>query len=265
MKMETPGRIHDLFGKGRTVFGTHIRSQDPCISELLASVGYDILWIENEHSNLDKYQTTLHIMAAQGAGAAALVRVPWNDPVLVKPILELGPDGIVFPMVCSAEEARAAVAACTYPPRGIRGMGPIRSNRYGLTGNADYLKDADDRIFKLIQVEHIRGVENIEAILDVEGVDGIVVGQFDLSGSLGILGQIYDERNLTCIRTVFDACRRRGIPCGISSEPRPEIVQMWLDMGADFIFMCYEYDWIRMGAQSALQAARSLKGKDGQE
>lgn len=256
------GRVQKKFQRGGTVIGTHIRSQDPCISELLASVGYDVLWIENEHSNLDKYQTTLHIMAAQAAGAAALVRVPWNDPVLVKPILELGPDGIVFPMICTAEEARAAVAACTYPPRGVRGMGPIRANRYGLVGSKEYLENADRQIFKMIQIEHIRGVENIEAILDVEGVDGIVVGQFDLSGSLGILSQVYDERNLACIRKVFEACRRRGIPCGISSEPKPEIVQMWLDMGANFIFMCYEYDWIRMGAQRALETVRALSGKE---
>lgn len=256
------GRVRKKFQQGGTVIGTHIRSQDPCMSELLASVGYDILWIENEHSNLDKYQTTLHIMAAQSAGAAALVRVPWNDPVLVKPILEMGPDGIVFPMICSAEEARAAVAACTYPPRGVRGMGPIRANQYGLVENKEYLENADRQIFKMIQIEHIRGVENIEAILDVEGVDGIVVGQFDLSGSLGILSQIYDERNLACIRKVFEACRRRGIPCGISSEPREEIVQMWLDMGANFIFMCYEYDWVRMGAQRALKTVRGLTGKE---
>lgn len=256
------GRIHEKFEKGNIVIGTHIRSQDPCMSELLASVGYDILWIENEHSNLDKYQTTLHIIAAQAAGAAAIVRVPWNDPVLVKPILELGPDGVVFPMVCTAEEARAAVAACTYPPRGIRGMGPIRSNLYGLIDSKEYLENADRQIFKMIQIEHIQGVENIEAILDVEGVDGIVVGQFDLSGSLGILSQVYEEQNLKCIQKVFEACNRRGIPCGISSEPREEIVRMWLDMGANFIFMCYEYDWVRVGAQNALKLVRGMDRKE---
>lgn len=257
--MHEVGRLHQKFCRGGTVIGTHIRSQDPCVSELLASMGYDFLWVENEHSNLDKYQTTLHIMAAQAAGAAALVRLPWNDPVLAKPILELGPDGVIFPMICTAEEARRAVAACRYPPEGVRGMGPIRANRYGLMETEEYLKKADSQLFKMLQIEHIRGVENIEQILDVEGVDGIVVGQFDLSASLGILGQVYDERNLACIRKVFAACNRRGIPCGISSEPREEIVGKWLDMGADFIVMCYEYDWIRMGAQQALNAVRGLQ------
>lgn len=260
--MYETGRMHHKFHQDRIVVGTHIRSQDPCISELLASVGYDFLWIENEHSNLDKYQTTLHIMAAQAAGVAAVVRLPWNDPVLAKPILELGPDGVIFPMICTEQEARSAVAACRYPPDGIRGMGPIRANQYGLVDTGEYLKNADRQIFKIMQIEHIQGVESIERILDVEGIDGIVVGQFDLSASLGILGQIYDKRNLACIQKVFQACNRRGIPCGISSEPKEEILRMWLNMGADFIVMCYEYDWIRMGARQALDVVRNMHGKE---
>lgn len=252
------GRLRKKFEEGSLVIGTHIRSQDPCISELLAALGYDMLWIENEHSNLDKYQTTLHIMAAQAEGAAAIVRLPWNDPVLAKPILELGVDGVVFPMINSAEEARRAVAACTYPPRGVRGMGPIRANHYGLVSNEEYIAHADEQIFKIMQIEHREGVENIEEILEVEGVDGIVVGQFDLSASLGILPNVYAKENLAHIRKVFEACRRHGKICGISSEPKEEVVQMYLDMGVNFIFLCYEYDWIRMGAGAALKNMRKL-------
>lgn len=253
------GKLRKKFESGKLVIGTHIRSQDPCISELLAALGYDVLWIENEHSNLDKYQTTLHIMAAQSQGAAAIVRLPFNDPVLAKPILELGVDGVVFPMINSALEAEKAVAACTYPPKGVRGMGPIRSNQYGMISNEEYISKADEQLFKIMQIEHIQGVDNIEEILQVEGVDGIIVGQFDLSASLGILPKVYDERNLEQIRKVFSACKKYGKICGISSEPKKEIVQMYLNMGADFIFMCYEYDWIRMGAGNALETMKKLE------
>ena len=257
--MYEAGRLHRIFQAKELVLGSHIRSQDPCMSELLAHVGFDVLWIENEHSNLDKYQTTLHIMAAQSAGAAAVVRMPWNDPVLIKPILELGPDGVVIPMICTAEEARAAVAACTYPPSGIRGMGPIRSNKYGLMETKEYLTNADHQIFKILQIEHIKGVKNMESILDVDGIDAIVVGQFDLSGSLGILGQVYDPENMRQIQTVFEACVRRGIPCGISSEPTVEAMKRWLNMGARFLFLCYEYDRVRIASQAALQTAWNIK------
>ena len=257
------GRLHRKFeeNRGKLTIGTHIRSQDPCMSELLANLGYDMIWVENEHSSLDHWQTTLHVLAAQAGGAAAIVRVPWNDPVRIKPILEMGVDGIVVPMICSAQEARDAIAACTYPPRGVRGMGPIRANNYGLVDTAEYLANADRQIFKILQVEHIDGVNHIEEILDVPGVDAVIVGQFDLSGSLGILGQIYDERNLAQIRKVFSACRRRGIPCGISSEPTQQALDLWTGMGIDFVFMCHEYEWVRNAAGGALGLARGYERK----
>lgn len=258
--MYEAGRLRRVFKEKKVVLGTHIRSQDPCITEMLAGLGFDVVWIENEHSNLDKYQTTLHIMAAQAEGAAAVVRLPWNDPVLAKPILELGVDGVVFPMIRSAEEAKAAVAACTYPPKGIRGMGPIRSDRYGTVPKSEYIANADRHIFKIMQIEHIDGVRDIENILNVEGVDGIVVGQYDLSGSMGMLGDIYHPEILGHIHRVFRTCQSSGVVCGISSEPKKEVVQRYLEMGADFIFMCYEYDWIRLAAGEALEQMNRLIG-----
>ena len=101
--MEQRNRIRDLFASKDLVTGAHVRSQDPCMAELTAKVGYDIVWIENEHSFLDKCNTSLHVMAAQAGGAAAVVRVAWNDPVLVKPVLEMGVDGVIFPMISSGE------------------------------------------------------------------------------------------------------------------------------------------------------------------
>lgn len=257
--MNSSGKIQTMLQQNRNIVGTHIRSQDPFMSELLAKIGFDILWIENEHAGLDKHTTMLHILAAQAGGAAAIVRVPWNDPVLVKPILEMGPDGIVFPMISTAEDARQAVAACRYPPRGIRGFGPLRANEYGLIAQDEYLKMADRQLFKLIQIEDIRGVENIEAIASVDGVDGVVVGQFDLTGTLGMLGDIYHPKTCACIRTVFDACHRHGIPCGMSSDPDPKKVQLWRDLGADFIFSSTEYEWVKLAASPALQAIRKTK------
>lgn len=257
--MNEQGRIQRMFQEGRNIVGTHIRSQDPFMSEMLAKIGFDILWIENEHAGLDKYTTMLHIMAAQAGGAAAIVRVPWNDPVLVKPILEMGTDGIVFPMVSTADEARRAVAACCYPPRGVRGFGPLRANEYGLIGKDEYLKKADRQLFKLIQIEDIRGVENIEEIASVEGVDGLIVGQFDLTGTMEMLGEINHPKTLACIRKVFEAGHRHGIPCGMSSTPDPEQVRVWRELGADFIFSSTEYEWVKLAAEPALRAIRGTK------
>lgn len=258
------GKLRHMFQEGRVVIGGCCRSMDPFITEMMANIGYEAFWIENEHSALDKKETLMHIMAAQAAGAAAIVRVPWNDPVLVKPILELGVDGIVFPMIRSAEEARKAVAACTYPPHGVRGMGPIRSNNYGLVDYPEFISRADEQVFKIMQIEHIDGVNNIEEILDVEGVDGIVIGQFDLSGSLGILGQVDDPRNVECIEKVCEACRRKKMIFGAMTGD-PKGWQKYIDRGASFLFTMYEYDWIREAATKGLADIKEIVKKAGKK
>ena len=229
------------------------------MSELVANVGYDVLWIENEHSFLDKSTTNLHVLAAQAGGAAAVVRVAWNDPVLVKPVLEMGVDGVIFPLISSAEDARRAVASCLYPPEGIRGFGPIRANRYGLISTEEYLKTANERIFKILQIEHVDAVRQIDEILEVPGVDAIVVGQNDLSGSIGKLTQIHDPEVQQLMKTVFDACKRHGIPGGISAGSSMEELEMWFGFGLDFVFMPNEFDWVRIGSQNALRLINSMR------
>lgn len=257
--MAEQNRIKKLIEEKGFFTGAHIRCQDPCMSELLANVGYDVLWIENEHSFLDKNTTNLHVLAAQAGGAAAVVRVAWNDPVLVKPVLEMGVDGVIFPLISSAEDARKAVASCLYPPEGIRGFGPIRANRYGLVPTEEYLKTANERIFKILQIEHIDAVRQIDEILEVPGVDAIVVGQNDLSGSIGKLAQINNPEVQQLMKTVFDACRRHGIPGGISAGPSEAELAMWFGFGLDFVFMPNEFDWVRIGSQNALRLINSMR------
>lgn len=257
--MEQRNRIRELFAGKDLVTGAHVRSQDPCMSELTANVGYDIVWIENEHSFLDKCNTSLHVMAAQAGGAAAVVRVAWNDPVLVKPVLEMGVDGVIFPMISSAEDAEKAVKSCNYPPEGIRGFGPIRANQYGLISTEEYLRTANERLFKIIQIEHVDGVRDIDRILEVPGVDAVVVGQNDLSGSIGKLAQIEDPEVQDLMGKVFDSCKRHGVPGGISAAPYEKDLRMWFGFGIDFIFMPNEFDWVRMASKHALELIKSLK------
>ena len=244
--MAEQNRIKKLIAEKGFFTGAHIRCQDPCMSELVANVGYDVLWIENEHSFLDKSTTNLHVLAAQAGGAAAVVR-------------EMGVDGVIFPLISSAEDARKAVASCLYPPEGIRGFGPIRANRYGLISTEEYLKTANERIFKILQIEHVDAVRQIDEILEVPGVDAIVVGQNDLSGSIGKLTQIHDPEVQQLMKTVFDACKRHGIPGGISAGPSKEELEMWFGFDLDFVFMPNEFDWVRIGSQNALRLINSMR------
>lgn len=252
-------RIRKLFQEKKLVTGAHVRTQDPCMSELIARIGYDIVWVENEHSFLDKCNTNLHVLAAQAGGAAAVVRVPWNDPVLVKPVLEMGVDGVIFPLIRSADDAKKAVESCLYPPDGIRGFGPIRANQYGLIPTEEYLKTANQNVFKILQIEHADAVRDIDKILEIPGVDAIVVGQNDLSGSVGKLTKIMEPDIQEMMKTVFDACRHHNIPGGISSGPSKEELDMWFGFGIDFIFMPNEFDWVRMGAVNALKDIRKYE------
>ncbi|WP_286174982.1 aldolase/citrate lyase family protein, partial [Harryflintia acetispora] len=118
---------------GGLAIGTHVKWREASFSELFAMEGYDYIWIDGEHSALTLDMVAAQVRAAQANGAAAFYRVPWNDPVLVKPVLEIGVDGVIFPFIRTAKEAAAAVAACKYPPEGIRGYAPGRAIRYGLT------------------------------------------------------------------------------------------------------------------------------------
>jgi len=109
-------KIKEKIKEKELVIGTILESNDNCIAELMGKVGFDFVWIDGEHGPLDKKEILYHIMAAQGAGLAAFVRVAWNDPVLVKPILDMGADGIIFPFIRNAEDAEKAVNSCLYPP-----------------------------------------------------------------------------------------------------------------------------------------------------
>lgn len=167
-------QMRKLLDGDKPIYGTNINIRDPLVSDLLGRI-YDFLWIDGEHSFLSDGDIFNHILAAKAAGAASLVRIPWNDPVLAKPILEMGPDGIIFPMVCNKDEARAAIDACLYPPYGHRGWGPIRSIDYGALNPQEYVSSLPNRIYKVIQIETYYAVDALEEILCVDGIDCVCV------------------------------------------------------------------------------------------
>ncbi len=139
--------------------GTCVTFTDPTVTEALTTV-LDFVWIDAEHGPLSVDAVQGHIMATRGSQTTPLVRVAWNDPVLIKPILDAGAAGIIVPLIRTADEARRAVAACRYPPEGIRGYGPRRPGRYGTAGGPDYCRQANESIIVIVQIEHIDAVRN---------------------------------------------------------------------------------------------------------
>ena len=141
--MNKVDRIREKIAAGKLVKGFFLNMADPMVSEMAGYIGYDYVWIDAEHGPLDRQEIFHHIVAAQGAGCAAFVRVPGVDAKAMKAILDMGPDGIIFPFINNAEVAKEAVRSCSYPDHGgVRGQGPIRAIRYGLIDEDEYIQTA---------------------------------------------------------------------------------------------------------------------------
>jgi 2-dehydro-3-deoxyglucarate aldolase/4-hydroxy-2-oxoheptanedioate aldolase len=230
------------------VVGGHVFFTDPSITNAMATFGYDFIWIDGEHGPFDKQNLLMHVIAANEGGSAAFVRVPVNDPAVIKPVLEMGIDGIIIPMVLTQEEAEAAVAACLYPPEGIRGFGPRRAIRYGKTEIQSYLETAKDSFLRIVQIEHKLAVTNIKAILSVEGLDAIIIGPNDLSASLGLLGQSTHPAVLEMGRVIVKAAKEAKKPVGVSIGPDESVIRIWMEIGVDFISVGDDISFLQQGA-----------------
>jgi 4-hydroxy-2-oxoheptanedioate aldolase len=199
---------------GQKAFGSWLHLAHPAVTEAMASAGYDFLFIDNEHGPGSLQDTVLQLQVLAGAGTAPVVRVPWNDPVYIKRLLDCGATSIMVPMIETAEQARAAVAACRYPPRGIRGFGPWREFGRG-TDMADYVRRAHEDLLIIGQIESVKAVENIDAIAAVEGLDLLYIGPNDLSGSVGHFREFERPAVTKAIDRAFAAITRAGKPAGI--------------------------------------------------
>jgi 4-hydroxy-2-oxoheptanedioate aldolase len=203
------------------------------VAELIGHAGFDWLLIDTEHSPNELPAIVAQLQAMQTGTASAVVRPAWNDPVLIKRILDIGVQTLLVPFVETAEAAERAVAATRYPPDGIRGVSTgSRAAGYGRI--KDYPKAAGAEICVLVQIETLKGVENIDAIAAVPGVDGVFVGPADLSASLGHLNDQLNPVVQDAIGKVLAACKKAGKPTGYLTGNEEES-KKWLDAGFCFV------------------------------
>lgn len=197
--------------------GCVISLSDLTVSELAGDCGMDFLWIDAEHAPHTIDGVMKHLIAVRGTGCAGFVRVRANDPMLIKPYLDLAPDGVIIPMVNTAEQARAAVAACRYPLTGIRGCGVRRATHYGMDDFFEYRSASEQKPLVIIQIEHIEAVRNLDEILDVPGIGSICVGPCDLSGSMGILNRMDDPELNRILDEVCAKVKAKGLILGTAA------------------------------------------------
>lgn len=206
------------------------------VTEILAGAGMDWLLIDMEHSPNGLASTLAQLQTVAAYDTTPVVRVPIGDVVTIKQVLDLGAQNILVPMVSSADEARALVAAVRYPPRGTRGVGSAlaRSARWNRIDG--YLQDADAHTSLFVQIETVAGVEAAAEIAAVEGVDGVFVGPSDLAASMGLLGQQTHADVVAAVRATFDAVRGTGTPVGVNAFD-PAVARAYVEAGADFVLV----------------------------
>lgn len=209
-----PNRLKQELAAGRVCLGATIISGSPVVAELLSRVGFDWLWLEMEHTTVSEDGVLAMLQATNGSNASTVVRVPWNDKTMIKRAVDAGPDAILVPQINTREEAEYAVRAMKYPPVGERGAGLARAQAYGLA-MGEYYGSANSEVLTLLMIEHVDGVMNIAEILAVPGVDSVMIGALDLSGSMGLLGQTDHPSVEEAIQKVLAASKAAGIPCGI--------------------------------------------------
>ncbi|HXP77780.1 MAG TPA: HpcH/HpaI aldolase/citrate lyase family protein [Stellaceae bacterium] len=223
---------------GTQQIGFWLNFASPNVTEVCAGAGFDWLLIDMEHSPNELPDVVHNLRACVGGTAEPVVRVPWNEPVMVKRLLDQGARSFLFPFVQSAEEARRAVAATRYPPKGIRGFaGVTRANDYARV--VDYPKHAEDEIVVLVQAETRKAVSEIEAIAKVEGVDGIFIGPADLAADLGHIGNTQHPDVQSAIIEAGQRIKRAGKAPGFLSLREDETRKV---LAAGFVFVAVGTD-----------------------
>ncbi len=226
--------------------GLWLSLDSPAATEVLAGSGYAWLLLDMEHSCIDVSSVLHHLRAAVGGTAEVVVRVPANEPVIFKRLLDAGVRSFMVPMVQSADEARAAVAATRYPPQGIRGVaGTTRATRYGRT--ADYMQRAHLDICIVAQLESAEAIADAERIGAVNGIDALFVGPNDLAANIGKLGQPGCQEVQDLIDTALMKCRKIGKAAGILNF-KPGEARSLFERG---------YSFIAVGSDAGILARRS--------
>ncbi len=241
---------------GDLLIGVLVSIPSADVADVMSRVGFDYLWLDAEHSPADFSHVQMMVQAA-GGRCPCLVRVPENKEVWIKKALDTGCHGVVVPQIKSAAEAKQAVEACLYPPAGQRSVGITRAQGYGMSFQ-DYVGAANNELAIVLQVEHAQGVQNIQSIVSVPGIDAILVGPFDLSGSLNLLGQITHPQVQGAIEEVRRTCQTARVPLGIFTVDAPS-AKSWIEKGFSLIALSTDAAFLWKSAQAALAEVRGQR------
>jgi 2-dehydro-3-deoxyglucarate aldolase/4-hydroxy-2-oxoheptanedioate aldolase len=263
--------IHKFRAKlkaGQVCLGPAVSLTDPAVTEALCDSS-DFLWLDLEHSPISLESLQAHLIASRAGGAPILVRVPSGEVAWVKRVLDIGAEGVILPQANSLTEVDQFVVACRYPPQGRRGFGPRRATNYGRQDLATYLAAANREVFVAVQIETAAALDVVDSIVQVPGIDSLVIGPADLAGALvGAPGQVEHPKVLDAITTICTCARGAGLSVGIGMgadiEYAMRVIRLgvqWIQCGGDCSFMIRAADMVYQSIRSRLgQASESTPG-----
>ena len=235
--------------------GTSLLSASPIVAEAMGHAGFDWLLLDTVHTPLDMMEVMHMLQALAATKAIPVVRVPWDDAVTVKRVLDAGATTVMFPFVSSADDARRAVAATRYPPEGMRSMSLMsRASKFGTVPH--HPKTANQSIGVIVQLETPKAIRALEEVVAIDGVDAVFIGPAELSSSMGHAGQPAHPAVLDLMAQTAQRCRAVGKPIGTVGGT-PEVVAQYRAMGFNFIAVGSDLGLLMRGAQAAVQALRT--------
>jgi 4-hydroxy-2-oxoheptanedioate aldolase len=245
---------------GGTVIGAWLSLTDPAAAEIFGRVGFDFVIFDTEHCPWDLGALQNSMMALNGTDTVPIVRVPWNDHVRIKQVLDLGAEGILAPMVRTVEECRALVDACHYPPKGRRGFGPRRASNYYRDLTA-YVEASVEGIFVMPQIEDIATVPVLDEFLAVPGIDAIAIGPNDLSGSANLLRQLDHPTVRSALDAIIDKTAAHGLPAFLGVNTPAAGQRDLVARGIRILTVTSDLELMAGGARQALSATQAaLRG-----
>ena len=241
--------LKQRWANGGGGIGLWLSLPEPAIAETIGTVGADYVVVDMQHGLIADGDVADLLRAMQRSTATPLVRVPWNDPGSIGRVLDAGAMGVIIPMVNTVEQAERAVSSCFYQPKGSRSHGPIRA---ATSLGPGYAEEANDQVLCIPMIETVQAIENLDAILEVPGIDAVYVGPADLSRTLGLppAGDHDDASFIEALDTILAACGRAGVVAGVHANPA--IVGKRLDQGFRMVTATSDLLAMMAGARAAL-------------
>jgi 4-hydroxy-2-oxoheptanedioate aldolase len=257
--MAAPNLLREAMGRDDPQIGLMCNLASGYALEVTAGAGFDWMLIDTEHSPADLENVLRQLQVLAAYPTAPVVRVPWNDMVAIKRYLDIGAQSLLIPYVETSDQARSAVAFTRYPPQGVRGVA-LATRASGFGRNPGYALRANEEIVVIAQIENRIGLENLESIAEVEGIDALLIGPSDLHAAFGHVGESTNSEMVAIIDDAISRIVATGRIAGVFA-PAEELARRWIRLGARLVLVGTDIGVLARGSDALAQKYRRADGR----